>query len=310
MYYKRILVIFALLLLSSIFWWPAADALNFSQKRGISLVEGGMAYAYIESNASTVGDLLDEGGIALTPGDSILPPRETPLTSGMEIQIARERAFGVAVDGRREEYRTKSITVGAALDELALTLNEADIIVPIKDTALTNNTSVEITRVTISEEVETTPIAFKTETKEDDTLSWRKKEVQQKGELGALSTFLRIARHDGKEVQRTILSKEVTKESVTEIIRQGTLVKVGKSHRGGASWYAHTGTLAAANPWLPFGSYVRVTNTANGKSVIVKINDRGPFGGGRIIDLDKVAFQEIASLGQGVVNVKMEEITN
>ena len=58
------------------------------------------------------------------------------------------------------------------------------------------------------------------------------------------------------------------------------------------------------------GSYVKVTNTANGKSVIVKINDRGPFGAGRIIDLDKVAFQEIASLGQGVINVKMEEITN
>jgi rare lipoprotein A len=58
------------------------------------------------------------------------------------------------------------------------------------------------------------------------------------------------------------------------------------------------------------GSYVKVTNTANGKSVIVKINDRGPFGGGRIIDLDKVAFQEIASLGQGVAQVKMEEITN
>ncbi|MDD5464371.1 MAG: septal ring lytic transglycosylase RlpA family protein, partial [Candidatus Moranbacteria bacterium] len=39
-------------------------------------------------------------------------------------------------------------------------------------------------------------------------------------------------------------------------------------------------------------------------------NDRGPFGNGRIIDLDKVAFAEIASVGAGVVNVKMEVITN
>ncbi|MFZ2187336.1 MAG: septal ring lytic transglycosylase RlpA family protein [Candidatus Moraniibacteriota bacterium] len=85
---------------------------------------------------------------------------------------------------------------------------------------------------------------------------------------------------------------------------------MGKSHSGGASWYAFTGTMAAANPWLPMGSYVKVTNVGNGKSVIVKINDRGPFVPGRIIDLDKAAFTRIASIGAGVINVKMEEIIN
>ena len=102
----------------------------------------------------------------------------------------------------------------------------------------------------------------------------------------------------------------MTKEPTKEIVTQGTYVKIGKSHRGAASWYAWTGTMAAANPWLPMGSYVRVTNMDNGKSVIVKINDRGPFVPGRIIDPDKVAFQKIASIGAGVINVKMEEITN
>ncbi len=87
-------------------------------------------------------------------------------------------------------------------------------------------------------------------------------------------------------------------------------MKLGKSHTGGASWYAWTGTMAAANPWLPKGSYVKVTNLENGKSVIVVINDRGPFVPGRIIDLDKVAFAKIASVGAGVISVKMEEITN
>ncbi len=116
--------------------------------------------------------------------------------------------------------------------------------------------------------------------------------------------------HNGKEVSRKVLRAEVTKEPVTELITQGTYVKTGKSHRGAASWYAWTGTMAAANPWLPKGSYVRVTNMDNGKSVIVVINDRGPFVPGRIIDLDKVAFEKIASLGAGVINVKMEEIVN
>ena len=58
------------------------------------------------------------------------------------------------------------------------------------------------------------------------------------------------------------------------------------------------------------GSYAKVTNTANGKSVIVQINDRGPFGPGRIIDLDKVAFAKIASIGAGVIGVKVEEVLN
>jgi rare lipoprotein A len=53
-----------------------------------------------------------------------------------------------------------------------------------------------------------------------------------------------------------------------------------------------------------------VTNQSNGKSVIVKINDRGPFGKNRIIDLDKVAFAKIASIGAGIIDVKVEEVTN
>ena len=48
----------------------------------------------------------------------------------------------------------------------------------------------------------------------------------------------------------------------------------------------------------------------NGKSVIVVINDRGAFVPGHINDLDKVAFDKIASVGAGVINVKMEEIIN
>lgn len=59
----------------------------------------------------------------------------------------------------------------------------------------------------------------------------------------------------------------------------------------------------AANKTLPFNTRVRVTNTANGKSVTVRINDRGPFVAGRCLDLTPAAFQVIASLGSGVVSV-------
>ena len=120
----------------------------------------------------------------------------------------------------------------------------------------------------------------------------------------------KVVSHNGQEISRKVINENIIKEPIIEIITQGTYVKLGKSHSGMASWYSHTGTMSAANPWLPIGSYVKVTNKANGKSVIVRINDRGPFGPGRIIDLDKVAFEKIAPLGQGVAEVKMEEIIN
>lgn len=64
----------------------------------------------------------------------------------------------------------------------------------------------------------------------------------------------------------------------------------------------------AAHKKLPFGSTVKVTNINNGKNVIVKINDRGPFVKGRIIDLSKSAFSSIGKATAGVINVKIEVI--
>ena len=64
----------------------------------------------------------------------------------------------------------------------------------------------------------------------------------------------------------------------------------------------------AAHKKLPFGSKVKVTNVKNKKSVIVKINDRGPFVKGRIIDLSGSAFSSIAKLSAGVIRVRIEVI--
>ncbi|WP_191601593.1 septal ring lytic transglycosylase RlpA family protein [Marinomonas algicola] len=64
--------------------------------------------------------------------------------------------------------------------------------------------------------------------------------------------------------------------------------------------------MTAAHKRLPFGSIVKVTNTDNGKSVIVRINDRGPFIYGRIIDLSKSAFQRIGETRLGLLDVDIE----
>jgi rare lipoprotein A len=64
--------------------------------------------------------------------------------------------------------------------------------------------------------------------------------------------------------------------------------------------------LTAAHRTLPFGTRVRVTNLSNGRSVDVRINDRGPFGGGgRIIDLSRRAAEELDMIRAGVVPVEV-----
>ena len=68
------------------------------------------------------------------------------------------------------------------------------------------------------------------------------------------------------------------------------------------------GGNTAAHMTLPFGTQVKVTNLANGKSVVVRVNDRGNFARGRIIDLSRAAFNAIGNPRSGLIKVKLEVV--
>ncbi|MBC6717476.1 MULTISPECIES: septal ring lytic transglycosylase RlpA family protein [Aurantimonas] len=65
-------------------------------------------------------------------------------------------------------------------------------------------------------------------------------------------------------------------------------------------------SMTAAHKTLPFGTKVRVTNRRNGKSVVVRINDRGPYHGGRIIDLSRAAASKIGMIHSGTAKVSLD----
>ncbi|TYK50818.1 septal ring lytic transglycosylase RlpA family protein [Actinomadura decatromicini] len=67
--------------------------------------------------------------------------------------------------------------------------------------------------------------------------------------------------------------------------------------------------LTAAHKTLPMGTKVRVTNKNNGRSVIVRINDRGPYAGGRCLDLSKAAMQKVGGTGSGVIPVRYQVLS-
>lgn len=94
------------------------------------------------------------------------------------------------------------------------------------------------------------------------------------------------------------------------------------SQTGRASWYGpgfhgkktsngerfDMNMMTAAHPTLPIPSYVRVTNLSNGKTVVVRINDRGPFHGNRAIDLSKAAANKLGFLAKGTAQVRIEPV--
>ena len=75
----------------------------------------------------------------------------------------------------------------------------------------------------------------------------------------------------------------------------------GRTTANGESYNAYGNSVA--HRWLPFGTRLKVTNQSNGKSVIVRVNDRGPYVEGRDLDLSYGAFSSIASPSQGHVRV-------
>ena len=106
-------------------------------------------------------------------------------------------------------------------------------------------------------------------------------------------------------------------EAPTRTRKAYRVAAAGGSYSGKASYYwqgqqtasgarFNPSAMTAAHRSLPFGTRVRVTNQSNGRSVVVTINDRGPFIGGRIIDLSRAAAQAISMTGAGVASVSLE----
>jgi rare lipoprotein A len=101
-----------------------------------------------------------------------------------------------------------------------------------------------------------------------------------------------------------------------------TTVSPGWSEKGEASWYGpgfngkqtasgevyDMEAMTAAHRQLPFGTRVNVRNLDNGRETVVRVNDRGPFAHGRIIDLSKAGARAIGMLGTGVAEVQLEVV--
>ena len=147
----------------------------------------------------------------------------------------------------------------------------------------------------------TVALSLFSETKSDDNIIYIKKEMIKAVDNG---TDLYVAKSNKTSTKEKSSSSKSSKKT-----QSGTSSYYSKGLHGSrtASGERHNrNEMVAAHRSLPFGTKVKVTNLNNGKDVIVRINDRGPFTKGRVVDLSHAAFSQIENPGKGLAKVKLE----
>lgn len=182
---------------------------------------------------SSPTEILNQLKIQIYPEDKIsaeliLDPVDE-YAVGQKVSIDRAPVYTVHVDGEDKIIRSWGKTVGEVLDG-KVTLGTRDIIEPAVDSEVVSN-EISVTRVNVAEVEETLQIPFETITKNDYSLYQGQIKVSQEGQVGEKKQTVKVTYHNGEVVDRTVLSSEITKDSVAKIIVKGV-----KPYNAGVWW--------------------------------------------------------------------------
>ncbi len=232
---------------------------------------------------------------------------ENWFSAGQPVRLSRVVPMTVVVLGKDHDVLTNAGTVRELLSAMGIEPDRNDRVLPSPKTPLQPSMKVRFDSIEFRVREVEVPVPYTTFSTYTDELEAGRVRIVRRGIDGLMIERFRVKLVNGEVVTRDVIGRTVVRQAVAakrlvgrrENASHGTQV-------GEASWYSFApgSGLTAAHPWLPFGTVVRVTNLANGSSVTVVINDRGPFGG-RIIDLSDEAFARIAPLGAGVCQVRL-----
>ncbi|HEX5950255.1 MAG TPA: ubiquitin-like domain-containing protein [Actinomycetota bacterium] len=235
-----------------------------------------------------------------------IPSTENWFSAGSSIGTSRTVAATVVVLGKDHEVVTNATTVRELLSAMGIEPDGDDRVLPSPRTPLHQGIRVTYSRIDVRVRTARVPIPSTSHTIYSDELRPGEVRITQTGIDGLMLETYRVRLVDGKVARRVVLDRRVLVPAVAQRRVVGRANSTHGTQVGEASYYtfAPGDGLTAAHPWLPFGTVVTVRNLANGETVTVTINDRGPFGG-RIIDLSEEAFARIAPLSQGVCQVRL-----
>lgn len=300
-------VVLISIVLAKFVLFPKQRELDFGGEKNIIILDNGLDYK-LTTKATTVAELAGIINPNLSEGDEIIPARNTTIFPGMLISINRQAVVKIVVDGENLEKFTLTKTVSEVLAENDIALSPVDLVEPDPETRISDGLKIEITRKNTEEVTEEEPIEFTEIKQKDSKVAWGEKEISQKGEEGVRETTYEVDYENGKEVKRIKLSSRITRKPVNQVVKIGTKLELGKAASGIASWYNADLNECASRDYPP-GTWLRVTNSANGKQIFVRVAGYGPQAGtGKLIDLDNQAFKQLAPLGQGTCKVKVEAV--
>jgi uncharacterized protein YabE (DUF348 family) len=262
---------------------------------------------------STVEDVLEHINVRLRQGDLVEPSRSARIEEGDVIVFRDAVQVRVLIDGQDRRVITNAPSIAYLLDSMGVVLDKRDRVVPSADSELGSGTRIRVVRVKVRRATEQAAIPYGTNVVYSDRLLEGQREVERAGVAGLQELTYKVRLEDGVEVSKHLLERRVFREPVNQVLVIGT--REPNVQWGIASWYDWDGRSApcggtlsglyAAHRTLPCGTRVTVLNQSNGRTVTVVIRDRGPWIGGRIIDLSDEAFSQIAPLGAGTVRVRI-----
>jgi len=109
-----------------------------------------------------------------------------------------------------------------------------------------------------------------------------------------------VRRHVPAATEENALGLKLASHGVASFYTEGTQTASGERY--------NPSELTAAHPTLPFGTKLRVTNTTTGRSVTVRVNDRGPYVAGRVVDVSYSAASALGMVGAGTAKVKLDVV--
>ena len=260
---------------------------------------------------------------------------------GLSVDIITAKDVKLISDGKETPVRLAG-TVEDVLTDAGIKPDGDDIVKPALSTALADGMTIQFTDVEVKSSTKDVKVPFEKKTEKSKKMDKGEEKVTAKGVDGLKRETYRDVYHDGKKVSSKKQSEKVLKKPVDQVTTVGTKEEAApstSSNDGGsnssdgggenltpavgnqckASYYwdpqptasgerFNTHDFTAAHKSLPFGTRVKVTNKANGRSTVVRINDRGPYVAGRCLDLSTAAMKAIGGVNSGVVSVTWQVV--
>lgn len=284
--------------------------------REVSAVIDGKEKQYT-TTAWTVEEFFVEENISYCEEDFISMPVEGFIRDGLKLEMIHAYDYKITADGETLEYKTLKKTVGEALKEEGIKINELDIIEPGLKRPVKNDMTIVVKRVVVKEKTFVEKIPYKVIKKDDSSMNEGETKVVQKGKNGKAKVTYKITYIDGKESKRKKIKTVVVTPKQNKIIKEGTRVTIdgfaytrklvvkAYSYTGGGTTAmgtpARVGEIAVDPRVIPLGSKVYIEGIG-----VRYAEDTGGNIKGNTIDIYMNTLSECRNWGVRYVTIYIE----